>query len=223
MILISSFFNEEYLLPWWLEHHKKMFKHGVLVNYFSTDKSVEIIKEICPNWEIRNTKNKDWDFADNDNEWMEIEREFDGYKLILTTTEFLMSVPELPTKPTALAIPMMRMVDNEPDKKPTYDKPLVEQKYIGFKDKSANKYRFLHNYPDGRYSVGRHSTEHKITKSPNWIYKYVFSPWTDELIKRKLQTKKHMSPEDKKDGVGNHHMWDRNKLERKYKQALEKL
>jgi len=221
MILFSSFYNEEYLLPWWLEHHKKIFEHGVLVNYFSTDKSVEIIKKICPTWEIRDTKNRNWDFSDNDREWMEAEREFKGYKMVLTTTEFLMGVPELKTKLTAFAIPMLRMVDVEPKNRPTYDRPLVEQKHFGFVDKSANRYRFLHNYYNGNYGVGRHSTKHKVIKSSEWIYKYVFSPWTDEFIERKLRMGDYMSSEDKRVGRGSHHTWKKSKLEKKYNQALK--
>ena len=221
MILLSSFYNEEYLLPWWLEHHKKIFEHGVLINYFSTDRSVEIIKKICPTWEVRDTKNKDWDFKNNDREWMEVEKEFNDYKMILTTTEFLMGVPELLTKPTAFAIPMMRMIDNEPEKKPTYDKPLVEQKHFGFIDKSANKYRFLHNHPSGKYGLGRHSTKHETTKSSQWIYKYVFSPWTEEFIERKLRMGDYMSQEDRRYGRGNHHTWKKSKLEVKYNKALK--
>ncbi len=48
--IISHFYNEEYLLPWWLEHHKKYFNHGIMINYASTDNSVSIIKQICPDW-----------------------------------------------------------------------------------------------------------------------------------------------------------------------------
>ena len=39
-----SFYNEEYLLPWWLAHHTKLFDHGILINKGSTDRSVEICK-----------------------------------------------------------------------------------------------------------------------------------------------------------------------------------
>lgn len=48
LTVISHFYNEEYLLPWWLNHHKNIFDNGILINYGSTDKSVEIIKSICP-------------------------------------------------------------------------------------------------------------------------------------------------------------------------------
>jgi len=221
MIILSSFYNEEYLLPWWLEHHKKIFEHGVLVNYFSTDKSIEIIKKICPTWEIRNTKNKDWDFAKNDEEWMEIEKEFDDYKIILTTTEFLMGVPELKKELTAYAIPMIRMVDISPENIPTYNKPLVEQKNVGIANYRKNKHRFLHNYATGKYSIGRHKTEHKITSCSEVIYKYVFSPWTEEFIERKLQMGNYMSKNDKENGRGRHHTLNRKQLEKRYEKSLK--
>ena len=31
-VLISHFFNEEYMLPWWLKHHREIFDHGVLMH-----------------------------------------------------------------------------------------------------------------------------------------------------------------------------------------------
>ena len=43
-----SFYNEEYLLPWWLMHHTKIFDHGILINRGSTDRSVEICKLLAP-------------------------------------------------------------------------------------------------------------------------------------------------------------------------------
>lgn len=216
MVIISSFYNEEYLLPWWLEHHKHL-GHGVLFDYFSTDNSVEIIKRICPTWEIRPTRNKDWDFKDNDDEFMEAEREFNDYKIVLTTTEFLVGTPEF--KERAYAIPIIRLVDNEPDNKPTYDKPLIDQKCYGYLDRT-DKHRFLHNYPDGQYNVGRHKSKLPTTKSDLRIFKYVYSPWTDEFIERKLNMKTYVNPENIKKRWGLHHTWDRFQLEQEYIKAL---
>jgi hypothetical protein len=45
--VISHFYNEEYMLPWWLKHHRQYFDHGILIDYGSTDKSLDIIKKIC--------------------------------------------------------------------------------------------------------------------------------------------------------------------------------
>ena len=52
LTVISHIFNEEYLLPFWLENHKNMFDHGIIIDYCSTDSSVEIIKKYCPTWEL---------------------------------------------------------------------------------------------------------------------------------------------------------------------------
>ena len=57
LTVISGIYNEEYLLPFWLEHHRKIFDHGVIVDWHSTDRSLEIIREMCPTWEIRTTIN----------------------------------------------------------------------------------------------------------------------------------------------------------------------
>jgi hypothetical protein len=31
--VISHIFNEEYLLPFWLEHHRTIFDHGIIIDY----------------------------------------------------------------------------------------------------------------------------------------------------------------------------------------------
>ena len=59
--VLSHIYNEEYLLPLWLNHHKKHFDHGIIIDYNSTDHSVEIIREICPTWEVHTSKNRDFD------------------------------------------------------------------------------------------------------------------------------------------------------------------
>lgn len=58
--LISHFYNEQYLLPWWLMHHVPLFNHGILINRGSSDQYVEIIRKMAPHWEIRNSKVPDF-------------------------------------------------------------------------------------------------------------------------------------------------------------------
>ena len=87
--LISHFYNEEYLLPWWLMHHTKLFDHGILINRSSTDRSVEICQQYAPHWEIRNSKVLEFDAIQVDHEVMDIEKEVTGWKMTLNTTEFL--------------------------------------------------------------------------------------------------------------------------------------
>lgn len=212
------------MLPWWLEHNKKYFDHGVLFDYFSTDRSVEIIKDICPSWEVRKTVNNDWRFRDNDIEFMRAEKEFNGYKMVLTTTEFLVGdLQELPKEPSCLGVPLKRVIDIDPQNKPKYGVPLIEQKNTFYKEKRDKyKRRFLHNYEHGYYHVGRHSTRHPYTDISMEIYKYVFAPWTEEFIQRKLSMKQFMNPNDKERGRGSHHMWERKKLEEEYQKSLLK-
>ena len=51
-VVISHFFNEAYLLPWWLEHHRQIFDHGVLIDWSSTDGSADICRQLVPGWEV---------------------------------------------------------------------------------------------------------------------------------------------------------------------------
>ena len=62
------------MLPWFLNHHKQIFDHGVMIDYHSTDRSVEIIKSICPAWEIVTSRNNDFQADNIDTEVMEIEK-----------------------------------------------------------------------------------------------------------------------------------------------------
>ena len=71
--LISHVFNEEYLLPFWLTHHKQLFDEIIIVDYNSTDKSIEICKSICPNCIIKKTRNCNFEAEKVDNEIMDID------------------------------------------------------------------------------------------------------------------------------------------------------
>ena len=89
--VIAHFYNEEYLLPFWLNHHKNIFSHGILVDYNSTDNSVKIIKSIVPHWKIISSRNEYFDAIDCDQEVMDIEKSIQGWKIALNITEFLMT------------------------------------------------------------------------------------------------------------------------------------
>ena len=87
--IIAHFYNEEYLLPYWLEHHKNKFDHGVMINHGSNDKSVEIIKNLVPNWEIVNSELEYFDAYLTDFEVQKIEENIAGWKICLNISEFL--------------------------------------------------------------------------------------------------------------------------------------
>ena len=87
--LLTNVFNEEYLLPFWLNHHKNLFDELIVIDYNSTDKSIEICKSICPECKIIKTRNKYFDAEEIDKEFMDIENNIEGIKIVLNTTEFL--------------------------------------------------------------------------------------------------------------------------------------
>lgn len=89
--VFAHILNEEYLLPGWLTHHKKLFTHGVICDCGSTDKSLQIIKEICPTWEIIKLTQHEMRSPDAIalEKTQELESKADGWKCILNVTEYL--------------------------------------------------------------------------------------------------------------------------------------
>jgi len=209
--IISHFYNEEYLLPWWLNHHKKYFDHGVLINYASTDKSVEIIKQICPTWEIVNSKNPDFSASDVDREVMDIEANITGWKVCLNTTEFLIGdfASLNSTKDQELYIPCLYFVDELESRESntlSYDIPLWDVLKVGLDVPNTMEHRgsrLMHSNAV-RYNQGRHyrrliNTERFI------IFNYGFAPMTDEFIARKLQIQTRVPLSDRLAMAGGQH------------------
>lgn len=91
VMLVSHFFNEEMLLPYWIRHHAPMFDHAVLIDYNSTDRSVEIIKrEAPPTWRVVPSTQPEFGAATCDYQVMREEMRFpDHWHATLTTTEFI--------------------------------------------------------------------------------------------------------------------------------------
>lgn len=209
--IITHFYNEEYLLPWWLNHHKKYFDHGILIDYNSTDKSVEIIKEICPNWTIVKSRNAEFGASDVDSEVMNIESGIDGWKICLNITEFLIGDFESlnSTKQEELYIPCLYFIDNIEHRESNtlnYNIPLWDVIKTGLDVPNTMEHRgsrLLHNNTV-RYSHGRHyrrliNTERFI------IFNYGFAPMTDEFIARKLQIQTRVPMSDRLSMAGGQH------------------
>lgn len=92
--VVSHILNEEYLLQWWLPHHKDKFDHGLIIDYGSTDGSLDLIRKIVPHWHIVKTINANFRAHDIDTEVMQYERAIQGrypfaWMITLNTTEFL--------------------------------------------------------------------------------------------------------------------------------------
>lgn len=209
--IISHIYNEEYLLPWWLEHHKKIFDHGVIIDYRSTDNSVDIIKKICPTWDIITTRNKNFQAAAVDIEVMYIERQIEGWKTCLNTTEFLIGDYSILTEePTQLLVPTIIFIDNNESSIVNKDIPLYKQKTYGinfpdsFFERSS---RSFHNYSIIYPTLGRHFREGYNTDKLAIFY-YGWSPFDQGQIKRKLQIQSQIPQSDLMVGNGGQHVTD---------------
>ena len=214
--IISHFYNEEYLLPWWLEHHKKYFNHGIMINYASTDSSVSIIRQLCPDWTIINSRNEFFDAKLIDEEVMDIESKVLGWKTCLNTTEFLVGDFSLlnNTQDQEITMPCFIMVDAEPEVLPSYNKPLKEQKYHGIhyhgRDPLARRPRLIHNKTRVEYPLGRHFPDYNTDKLR--VLWYGWSPFNKRSLDRKLQIQNRIPESDKARGFGSQHIADENKL-----------
>ena len=138
--IVAPFRNEEYLLPFWLKHHREVFDHGVMIDDHSTDASRDIIRELAPHWEIVPSRKKDWDPIDEDFERMTHEARFEGWKITLNITEFLcaesLEKVEARVEKEGLQGAHARgvlMADplGETLPPPSPEKPLVEQRVFG--------------------------------------------------------------------------------------------
>lgn len=214
--LLTTFYNEEYMLPWWLNHHKDKFDHGILVDYNSTDRSVEIIKEICPTWEIVPSRNQFFGAKECDDEIIDIEKEIEGWKVCLNITEFLIGDYSIMNdQPNQLIrIPCTVMVDKFPYEEINYEKPLVDQKYFGILynegGSQVRRPRGIHNKSTEQYPLGRHYNNHDTDKLQ--VLWYGWSPFNETVIARKLQIQTRIPESDKMRGFGSEHIVTRKQL-----------
>lgn len=227
--LISHFYNEEYLLPWWLMHHTQLFDHGILINRGSTDRSVEICRQYAPHWEVRDSRFQEFDAFEVDSEVMDIETEVTGWKMVLNTTEFLCcrdkaeffsSLDNLGENMYFIRNIILIDDPNHGYSDPVYTLPLVKQRYHGYfpGEEPINYGRFIHNHINGSYSAGRHGSSHEsvIYSSPAFVLKFWFSPWNDAIRKRKLQIGPTFSARSIQYGQALQHLFSPEELENRY-------
>ena len=187
--ILTNVFNEEYLLPFWLHHHKNMFDDIIIIDYNSTDKSMEIAKNICPNCKIMKTRNDSFNAENIDIEFMEIENSIEGIKIVLNTTEFLFcegSIKDIFTDQTTLisyainAVSPYSIKNYEINNCYELFNNLLNDDIVYHNDRGT---RQLHNYPNGKYQVGRHHTyNHNISTDKAHIIWLGYYPYNDKLL-----------------------------------------
>lgn len=187
--VLIHIYNEEYLLPFWLEHHREIFDHGIVVNYFCTDRSMDIVREMCPTWTIVLTRNTHWSVSGMDNEMMDWEKTLDGYKIILNVTEFLFCPHDLRTilpqkKNTNIEIAGLALLSrtkNDCCEVDTLEQLFQSMERVNINDRSP---RYLHSYDKGFYYGGRHWNKHPNDKTS------CMGPILDKRFKNQWDLKK---------------------------------
>lgn len=219
--LLCHFYNEEWMLPWFLNHHKQIFDHGVMIDYHSTDRSVDIIREICPTWDIIPSRNQDFQADKIDIEVNDIESRIDGWKICLNVTEQLIGDYSVidDQGPNTIMVPSIFMIDTEyRTRKADTSLPLYKQYYNGFSFRDSDqsflerRARRLHRtndpYPTSStpdcMAPGRHynfySTDRLVTLYYGWC------PFDQNQLNRKLQIQTQIPHVDRLRGWGFHHI-----------------
>lgn len=219
--LLCHFYNEEYLLPFFLEHHLKIFDRGVFIDYHSTDNSINIIRQYCPDekkWLIFNTKEPEFDAERLDREIESFEKRIPGWKLCLNVTEFLIGdINTLCNQHSSqFFIKSVPMVDKKENIGKNIDKntSIYKQRYHGILNVdttlSEQKYidrspRVMHNHSI-KYPTGRHfRNQQTVSEEQAIILWYGYSPLNEFLLKRKTQISEKVSKNDVNLGLGFHH------------------
>lgn len=219
--VLTNIYNEEYLLPLWLEHHKTMFDHGIIIDYRSTDRSVEICKEICPTWEVRTSQNAYFGAIEIDTEFMEIEKTLDGIKMILNTTEFLYTDKPLaesfdektPVSFGVRAYGAYSVTDATPINKQELEQGVLMENVM-FRHEWDRGHRQIHTFPTGNYGLGRHSAHNPWNETNSMAILWLgFYPWNQRLIDRKMQIRINIPQSDRAKGYSYHHFYDLPKLQ----------
>jgi len=217
--LLTNIFNEEYLLPFWLNHHKDMFDEIIVIDYNSTDKSIEICKNICPKCKIITTVNNYFGAKEIDEEFMSIENNIEGIKIVLNTTEFLFCEKTITdlfidnTRPVSYAVTAI-----SPYSIKSYNinnnyelfTNLFNDDVVYHHDRGT---RNIHNFRNGNYTIGRHGTNNiSVPTSKAHIIWMGYYPMNDNLLKRKLQIKQNIPQKDINCGFGFHHLFSKDTL-----------
>lgn len=224
--IISHFYNEEYMLPWFLKHHREIFDHGVMIDYHSTDRSVDIIRELCPTWDIITSRNPDFQADNIDTEVNDIEAGIDGWKICLNVTEQLIGdyTAMDDAGPSHILVPSIFMVDTDRQRQVTHELPLYKQKHHGFHFRDSDqaflerRARRLHKsnvpYPTSStvdcMAPGRHYNFYSTDKLA--ILYYGWCPMDEGGFARKLQIQTQIPLIDRQRGWGFHHITNKETL-----------
>lgn len=229
MILISHFWNERALMPYWVGHHLGLVDHAVLLDYDSDDGSAEIVRTMAPTWEIRKSRNRTFDHVAVNEEVMDVEREFKSeWKIALNTTEFLMAC-DLQERLARLddvigILPRgATVVDRWEDRAlPLDNTPLVLQRGTNGEWDTWGRSRLIHRCETGAYGPGRHTTGVKSIFYHDFMTLwFAWSPYS-KIRERKLKIKTRIPDGHIVAGHGTPHGVQDLEIDTRYAMATEK-
>lgn len=216
-----------------------MFDYGVLIDHGSTDGSLDICRQLVPEWRIVRSSLTTFDPFLTDFEVMSYEQELPGWKIALNITEFLITHYPLSHLETYLkdnhkkgaAASGILIVDMNAGQEPDSHRPLPPQYPWGIDDNSLvneqqrvnlgisatpGRNRFYHCLPAGMYYPGRHQSYHADSRQrieDLMIFHYGYAPWTERGKQRKLQISQKVPPETGSNDWGSHHLREREVLD----------
>lgn len=217
--IVTHCWNEELLMPGWVKWHKALNPDSVtVIDHYSTDRTVGIIKELAPDWNIIPTRLEWFAAGPLDHEVSEVEASLptspEDWKITLNTTEYLWT-PSLRERLQlasqqaphlqAFGARSVSLVDLEPND--SLDPAEHITGYIDYERgvHGARRWRYIHNQDYGHYHLGRHGVDLPATEMPDWfILHWHFAPFP--LCKnRKQSINSRRPPGDVALGLGVQH------------------
>jgi hypothetical protein len=124
--LITHVYNEEFLLPFFIKHHQKLFDRFIVIYFESNDDTLKILQTLAPNWQVIPSRTDIFDAKELDLQIMEIEKELQGPRITLTVTEFLIGDPRYISQ--QLIIPSINLINMSSDRQFDNNKSFMEQR-----------------------------------------------------------------------------------------------
>ena len=224
--MVSHFYNEEMMMPYWVLHHAHMFDEVVVIDHRSTDKSAQIFREYAPSsWQLVNTTLQYFDAAGTDQEVGRYEQTFiSPWRVALTTTEFIIhpdlagDLESLERDVESMQLPSLRIAGNDSHPLLRFESLarqrslIILREWIHYYSRFVQRLRYSPTAPNP-YTLGRHGlTPHHVKVDSvtvqecahGWIAKFAYSPWP-ECLQRKLQIGKRIPKEHLALGLGIQH------------------
>jgi glycosyltransferase involved in cell wall biosynthesis len=200
--VITHIYNEELLLPLWLEHHSRYFDEIIVVDFASTDNSRKIISKY-KKAKIYDSTIDMWGVDDLDKMMANFERDVSGIRIVLNVTEFLLGNPK--TAERDFFIPAVSLTNMSFDKDFNWSKQFWEQRSYGISyedDFMHRRSRILaHQLPN--YPLGRHF---ESIDSGGYLLVHVANCLVNEkMIDRKLQFQDKIPDIDKQRNLAFQH------------------